>query len=205
MELPRSNWLRSGMLAIGLLLSGFSATFAAEAVTTGSVNLRAGPGTGYTRIATLPSGTIVDVATCGSGWCRVTVGRLTGWVFQSHLSGQSDSAPIYVEPPVVEEQPPIYLEPPVYRPSYRPRGWRRPPNWHKPPGWRPPPDWYRPPGWKPPLSEERRPPSVRPPRPEPPSQPRFERLPQPRLERPTQPRFERPAPRPNCTVGGRCE
>lgn len=39
--------------------------------TTGSVNLRTGPGTGYTRVATLAAGTHVNILACQRSWCHV--------------------------------------------------------------------------------------------------------------------------------------
>lgn len=104
---------------------------AADAFTTGNVNVRSGPGTGYARVGTLPAGTAVTVRGCEENWCSVRRGGLHGWVSANFLSDTS-YRPSY-RPPVVIVPPPIVVRPPHYRPPH----WNRPPH-HRPPNWRPP-------------------------------------------------------------------
>ena len=140
----------AGTLAAGLMAS--SGAFADDAVTTADVNMRTGPGTGYSVVLTLPAGAPVDVQGCSAGWCRVVYRGAVGFVSQSYLD--DDGGAVYAPPPVYVP-PPAYVEPPVViYPGYRP-GWRapyrpdfRPPHRPRPPGWRPPPP--RPPVMRPP-------------------------------------------------------
>ena len=64
--------------------------------TTGTVNQRTGPGTGYYKVGTLGAGTQVDVNFCQPGWCRVNSYLGSGWIASSYLSG----ARAYPPPPV---------------------------------------------------------------------------------------------------------
>lgn len=107
---------------------------AANAFTTGNVNVRAGPGTGYDRIGMLLAGTPVDIRSCQDNWCNIRGDRLRGWVSANFLSRAN------YRPPVVVVPPPVFVRPPVYRPPY----WNRPPGWNRPPYPRPP--YPRPPG-----------------------------------------------------------
>lgn len=139
------------LAATALMLAGVmvlpAVAMAANAFTTGTVNVRSGPGTNYARIATLPAGTSVDVRRCEVNWCNILRSGLRGWVSANFLSGYS--GPSY-RPPVVIVPPPIVVRPPHHRP----------PHWNQPPSHRPP-HWNRPPA--------HRPHQPRPPRPRPPS------------------------------------
>lgn len=59
-----------------------------EAVTTASLNLRSGPGTGYPVVATLPAGATVTVNAClpDRKWCDVTWRGRRGWAFAAYLA-----------------------------------------------------------------------------------------------------------------------
>ncbi len=97
------------------------------AYTTGNVNIRTGPGTGYARIATLAGGLRLDVLTCQGSWCRVGYQGMSGWISANYLDRSVATRP----PPAVIIQPQIVVRPPYYRPPY----YRPPP---------PPPPYYRP-------------------------------------------------------------
>lgn len=57
-------------------------------VSSGSLNVRTGPGTGYARAASLYSGETVLLLTTGGEWSRVLYhGTRTGWVSSPYLSG----------------------------------------------------------------------------------------------------------------------
>lgn len=81
--------LRSlAIAAVGLGL-GFAAPTVANAYpafTTGSVNVRTGPGIGYPKITSLPRGTQVDIRGCQPSWCRVGFWSGSGWVSAAYLS-----------------------------------------------------------------------------------------------------------------------
>ncbi len=119
------------LLAVAALLAGlaFAApAMAASARTTGDVNVRTGPGTGYARVGTLPAGTRVDLRGCEDNWCNVRGAGLGGWVSANYLTN-------YVgRPPAVVIQPRIVVRPPHYRPPH----WNRPPHRPRPPKPRPP-------------------------------------------------------------------
>jgi uncharacterized protein YraI len=135
-------------LAGSLVISTFvvGTALAQDAVTTADVNMRAGPGTQFQRLATLPAGTGVDIASCTGAWCRVVYRGITGFVSRNLLDEDGIVAPprrVYVEPPLyarprVYVEPPFYTDPPFY-PSYRP-GWR-PPYRYDRPGFGPRPGW----------------------------------------------------------------
>jgi len=54
--------------------------------TTANLNLRTGPGTGYTILAVMPKGSAVTVLSTSGGWSRVTYSGKTGYASASYLS-----------------------------------------------------------------------------------------------------------------------
>ncbi|MCG7508615.1 SH3 domain-containing protein [Mesorhizobium retamae] len=107
----------------GLVIS--AQAVAASGYTSGNVNVRSGPGTGYAKIGVLTAGTRVSLRGCQNNWCNVRGAGLVGWISASFLV--EDMA----RPPAVVIAPTIVVRPP-----------HRPPHWHKPPhrpGWRPRP------------------------------------------------------------------
>lgn len=91
-----------------------TASPAASAVTTATVNLRAGPGSGYAVIVAVPASQPVVVSGCvaGRAWCDAAWGGYRGWVSSAYIR----YAGAYVAPaPVVVYQPPVVYGPrPVY-------------------------------------------------------------------------------------------
>jgi len=73
-----------------------AAAAADPAVTTQSVNMRAGPGVSYPVVAYLAPNLSVDVAGCVAGyqWCDVIAGPNRGWVYAAYLSSYYNNAPI---------------------------------------------------------------------------------------------------------------
>jgi uncharacterized protein YraI len=94
---------RKFALAAGVLL--ISASTAAAAVVTSPLNLRSGPSTRYSVIATMPPGARVDVLSCGGSWCRVAWHGARGYASASYLANGGayayEPAPVYVAPPPV--------------------------------------------------------------------------------------------------------
>lgn len=127
------------LLATLALLGGLATVapaLAATAHTTGNVNVRSGPGTGYARLGTLTAGTRVDLRGCEDNWCNVRGAGLNGWVSANFLTNYAGRPPAVVIAPTI-----------VVRPPHRPPHWQRPPHWHKPPhhpGWKPRPPKPRP-------------------------------------------------------------
>lgn len=78
-------------LLLAALLSVASApaiaAAAMPAVTTANVNLRAGPGTNYPVVVTMPAGARVVSYGCVSGytWCDISWGSERGWVAASYM------------------------------------------------------------------------------------------------------------------------
>ncbi|WP_210260091.1 SH3 domain-containing protein [Hongsoonwoonella zoysiae] len=174
-------------LSLSLCVLSSAPSLAAELATaSSSVNLRAGPGTNYQVLTTVPAGASVTVYSCNSGysWCDIDFAGQRGYVAGKYLNyavqgtyygralpaiGLTLGLPLFWDSYPVYR--PIYRpRPPIYRPPHRPPGWRPPGN--RPPGWRPP--GQRPPGWRPPRPEHpiARPPGQRPPGARPPNRPR---------------------------------
>lgn len=129
------------LAATALVLAGAmmlpAIAMAADAFTTGNVNVRTGPGADYARTGTLAAGTAVSVRGCEANWCNIRRGSLHGWVSAKFLS-DAPYRPSY-RPPVVIVPPPIVVRPPHWNrpPAHRPPHWQRPPH-QRPPHWRPP-------------------------------------------------------------------
>ena len=93
-------------LSAGLFLASAGVAAAAPAMVTGDLNLRAGPGTGYAVINTMPAGATVNVLGCSGSWCRVAWGGSRGFASRSYLDR---AGPVYAAepPPVVVGPPPV--------------------------------------------------------------------------------------------------
>lgn len=92
--------LSSGFSALtsGFNYSGLKGTVvqAAETkVTTGALNLRTGPGTGYRIILTMPKGASVSVTSTSNGWSRVTYNGTAGYASAEYLTTPSDAGTLY--------------------------------------------------------------------------------------------------------------
>src|SRR5690606_12404730 len=129
-------------LAIGLLAG---AATAAPARTEATLNLRAGPGTGYRVLTTMPAGAGVDLGACSGGWCRVRYAGLSGYASGRYRAGGGGVA---VAPARIAGPPPVsfrvgfYAGAPYYhygnRWYHRGRWYDRRPVWARPPGIRRP-------------------------------------------------------------------
>jgi uncharacterized protein YraI len=73
------------LLAAAVVVGPTRTANAAPGVAKGSVNLRAGPGTNYARIATIPAGARVNVLRCGR-WCEVIYAGRRGWASASYIA-----------------------------------------------------------------------------------------------------------------------
>jgi uncharacterized protein YraI len=114
-------------LAGGVLL--LSAGTASAAVVTHGLNLRSGPGTGYSVIDVMPAGARVRVLGCGAYWCRVAWRGEEGYASSSYLAGGGAYA---YEPPAGYAGPAF-----GFGFGWGPRwdwGWHR--DWDRGWGWR---------------------------------------------------------------------
>jgi len=72
----------SGVVLLGMV----GAASAAQAVATGSVNVRSGPSTQYGRVDTLQRNQLVEVTSCRGSWCYVEKPGADGWVSANYLA-----------------------------------------------------------------------------------------------------------------------
>lgn len=82
-----NNLLKAAVLSAAVLVPGV-ASAAANAIVTTDLNMRAGPSTGYERVATIPGGGNVVVHGCATGfsWCDITWAGARGWVSSNYLA-----------------------------------------------------------------------------------------------------------------------
>lgn len=101
------NQMKLNGAILSCLLLWAPPVLANEAVLTGHVNLRAGPGVGHATLVTLPSGGIVQVHVCNhrQTWCHVTYGSFAGWTSARYLAPVV--APVHVHPPTVLVPAPV--------------------------------------------------------------------------------------------------
>lgn len=86
-----SYLIRSAALGAVLLLGSAGAASAVEAVASAGVNVRTGPGTGFSIVDQLAPGELVDVRECAPNhWCFVEHNGPDGWVSASYLTEVSD-------------------------------------------------------------------------------------------------------------------
>lgn len=153
---------------------------------TANANLRAGPATGYPRVATVPAGARLQIFGCLDGWywCDVAWGPERGWMSSGLIASDFGGSRVVVYDngprlglPFVTFSLGLYWDN-----YYRNRYWYRqrshwdhyrPPPYHgRPPGYRPPhynpPPGHRPPHHGRPPSHGKPPPNTRPPSGKPP-------------------------------------
>ncbi|MDX8531546.1 SH3 domain-containing protein [Mesorhizobium sp. VK25A] len=114
---------------VGLTAFSVSASAAAVAHTTTSLNVRSGPGARYAKIATLLAGQRVTLYQCEGSWCSIRAAGIQGWASANYLERSHVLRPVIVQPRIV-------VRPPHYRPHkphwpHKPQR-PRPPKPHKP-------------------------------------------------------------------------
>lgn len=109
--------LAAALAAVVVMALAPVAAQAWPAQTTGSLNVRSGPGVGYQKIGVLPRYAHVNVRYCQGSWCAIDYGPYGAWVSARYLTGSG-----YVQPRYVPAPPPPGYYP--YPRTYRPR----PPN-----------------------------------------------------------------------------
>jgi uncharacterized protein YraI len=109
-------------LAACVLAVAVSADFAgaAPARVLSKVNLRLGPSTNHTVVASIPGGSVVDAENCGGEWCTVHWRGRVGYAVARNLDiggPGADVAP-YPPPTVTAPPPPVVAVPPYVGPGY---------------------------------------------------------------------------------------
>lgn len=128
--------LAVAVVGLGLGIAAITVADAYPAQTTGTVNVRAGPGIGYAKIGVLGAYTPVDVDYCRPGWCSVSFGYGSGWVSASYIAGGGYAEPFY---PQYQPQPFFFGFGYGYGNHPHPHPWPYPP----PPPPEPPPGVFR--------------------------------------------------------------
>jgi len=80
------------LLGAAAVLALSTGLVAAPATVEPSAKVRAGPGTTYKVVATLPRGAVIDVGGCSGGWCEVAWRGRPGYVARTLLAFNSGSA-----------------------------------------------------------------------------------------------------------------
>ena len=101
-NLFRSKRLRMALaltLAVMLLLPVMaSAATAFVATRSSGLNLREGPGTGYSVVRSFPKGTQVEILSSVNGWAYVYVGGYYGYMSERYLSTAYNYGPTFWYP-----------------------------------------------------------------------------------------------------------
>ena len=113
-----------GLAAAAAAFAGGVPALAKPAYVPATVNLRAGPGTDKEILGKIPSGSLIDVGECTSGWCAVTWQGKSGFAIETAIdaSGRVPPRPAMRRRYYVEEPPVYYVPPPppvYYTPYYR--------------------------------------------------------------------------------------
>lgn len=115
--------VRRAIVAVGALFLGIAAAAAQPATVTSDLNLRAGPGTNFRVVLSMPRGSRVDILDCRANWCQVDFRGRVGWASANFLAvGQA----VRPEPP---RAVPIPIPIPI--PGITPPGWERDRDWNR--------------------------------------------------------------------------
>lgn len=132
--------LLASLLVLGSMVLGGAAAQAADAISTGSVNMRSGPGTRYAVRMAIPARAPLAVAGCRGNWCQVNFQGRTGWVSAGYLAfrdGKAAAGPRYAPAPRTGIVIGGFWGPGDYNHRrYRHGGYRHHPGHRYPDGWR---------------------------------------------------------------------
>ena len=76
----------SGYVSAEYLSADPSAVTQRGLVMAGPLNVRSGPGTGYSRVGSLKLGTVVDIVSSSNGWYQISSGSLKGYVSAQYVT-----------------------------------------------------------------------------------------------------------------------
>lgn len=88
-----SSLITSIALASVCTLSLAQAAAALDATATRAVNVRSGPGVGYSKVDVLSSGEAVNITECQGRWCHIEHSGPDGWVSGSYLQADETTTP----------------------------------------------------------------------------------------------------------------
>lgn len=121
-----SGLARRAIVVVGALFLGIAAAAAQPATVTSDLNLRAGPGTNFRVILSMPRGSRVDILDCRGTWCQVDFRGRVGWASANFLAvGQA----VRPEPPRAVPIPIPIPIPGITPPGITPPGWERGRDW----------------------------------------------------------------------------
>lgn len=107
--------------ALVVLAAGIGAASAASAYASSTVNVRSGPGTGYSVVGVLRPGQRVEIDRCKGAWCLIEQRGPDGWVNANYLNADRYDDDDYYDDDYYDDG--FYLERPRYRyrsyPFYR--------------------------------------------------------------------------------------
>jgi len=103
-------------IGLAAAITALTAGSAMAAVSTTSLNVRSGPGTGYGVIDTLSPGEEVSIQSESNGWCQIRWPGPTGWASCAYLTGGTPTVatgPDYSLDygPDYDYGPPVYFGP----------------------------------------------------------------------------------------------
>ena len=84
--MPRNSLALGVTTALFALACGVTAASAASAYAASTVNVRSGPGTGYSVVDVLRPGQRVEVDYCKGAWCAIEQRGADGWVNANYLT-----------------------------------------------------------------------------------------------------------------------
>jgi uncharacterized protein YraI len=91
-------------IAVALFLPLFAASAHAQTpgFTTTDVHMRAGPGTNYPAVATLPPNASIEVYGCQAGydWCDISWNSARGWISSTYILTESNGQKVVLTPAV---------------------------------------------------------------------------------------------------------
>jgi uncharacterized protein YraI len=100
---PMNRFITSSLVLAATALLPATAQAASPARAVNTVNLRAGPGTHYPAIVTVPAGTRITTFGCiaNYSWCDVAWGPNRGWMAASMIQLFHAGRPVAVTPAVI--------------------------------------------------------------------------------------------------------
>ena len=114
--MPRNRLALAATSALFALACGVTAASAASAFAASTVNVRSGPGTGYSVVDVLRPGQRVEIDYCKGAWCLIEQRGPDGWVNANYLNADRYRDRDYYDDDYYDDYDDgFYLERPRYR------------------------------------------------------------------------------------------
>ena len=114
--MPRKSLALGLTAALFALACGVTAANAASAYASSTVNVRSGPGTGYSVVDVLRPGQRVEVDYCKGAWCAIEQRGADGWVNANYLTADRyDDDDSYYDDDDYFDDGSFFIERPRYR------------------------------------------------------------------------------------------